>query len=105
MAPVHQGRDSAGAPSGTPRAAVAGSDARDQAAALSEEGLSNRAIATRLGVHPSTVGRWLTTPTTAGPPVEPHASTPPDDPAHTLTGGRPEPPGTADTPDSKEPQP
>lgn len=34
---------------------------RDEAAALSREGLSNRQIADRLGVHATTVGRWLKT--------------------------------------------
>jgi DNA-binding transcriptional regulator YdaS (Cro superfamily) len=34
-------------------------DRRRVAAALRGDGLSNRAIASRLGVHPSTVGRWL----------------------------------------------
>jgi transposase-like protein len=32
---------------------------RDKAARLREAGLSNRMIARELGVHPSTVGRWL----------------------------------------------
>lgn len=34
-------------------------DRRDEAARLREAGLSNRMIARELGVHPSTVGRWL----------------------------------------------
>lgn len=93
--PVHHERDSTGgAPAGTPRAA-AGSDARDQAASLAEEGLSNRAIAARLGVHPSTVGRWLTSPATL-PPVEQYRPAPSDSP---------EPDVDSDTPDRKEPQP
>lgn len=50
------------------RATVVGSvaepDRRRAAAALRDDGLSNRAIASRLGVHPSTVGRWL--PATSG---------------------------------------
>ncbi|SEE48013.1 DUF2637 domain-containing protein [Jiangella alba] len=37
---------------------------RDAAARLHRQGWSNRSIATRLGVHPSTVGRWLTQTTT-----------------------------------------
>lgn len=36
-------------------------DRRGVAAELRDRGLSNRAIARRLGVHPSTVGRWLPT--------------------------------------------
>ncbi len=40
-------------------ARVAPLDPRSAAAALRGDGLSNRAIARRLGVHPSTVGRWL----------------------------------------------
>lgn len=104
-APVHGGRDSAGAASaGTPRAAAAVSDARDQAALLSEKGLSNRAIATRLGVHPSTVGRWLTAPVTTSPPVEPPAGAPSVLSAQATPAARLEPHGT-DAPDSKEPQP
>lgn len=34
-------------------------DRREEAARLREAGLSNRMIARELGVHPSTVGRWL----------------------------------------------
>jgi hypothetical protein len=34
-------------------------DRRDKAARLRDVGLSNRMIARELGVHPSTVGRWL----------------------------------------------
>lgn len=36
-------------------------DRRGAAAGLRDRGLSNRAIVRRLGVHPSTVGRWLPT--------------------------------------------
>ncbi len=36
-----------------------GKDAKDEAAMLSREGLSNRQIADKLGVHATTVGRWL----------------------------------------------
>jgi len=44
------------------------SSGKGTARRLREEGLSNRRIAARLGVHPSTVGRWLSTPaqTTSG---------------------------------------
>ncbi|MBN9605024.1 MAG: DUF2637 domain-containing protein [Actinomycetales bacterium] len=55
-----------------PRAARA--DARQRAIALREEsGLSNRAIARELSIHPSTVGRWL------GPP-DPEPPAPPAGP-------------------------
>ena len=37
---------------------------RERAAGLRSEGWSNKRIAAELGVHPSTVGRWLTSPTT-----------------------------------------
>lgn len=43
------------------RSAVSTRDDRaDTALALHHQGLSNRQIATRLEVHPSTIGRWLT---------------------------------------------
>lgn len=57
-----QGRRASAQPVAEKPRAVAGSDARDRAAVLAAEGLSNRAIASQLGVHPSTVGRWLTAP-------------------------------------------
>ena len=48
-------------------------DRRKQAAELRAEGWSNKRIARELGVHPSTVGRWLPTPEpqeeTDDPPV------------------------------------
>ncbi len=37
-------------------------DARARALALSAEGVSKRQIAARLGVHPTTVGRWVNAP-------------------------------------------
>lgn len=40
----------------------AGSDARAHAVALAEDGISQRQIAAELGVHPTTVGRWLSAP-------------------------------------------
>ena len=43
------------------------SDARNDAVSLSRQGLSNRAIAARLNVHPSTVGRWLAIPGSPAP--------------------------------------
>ncbi|MDR7165771.1 hypothetical protein J2X12_003825 [Pseudarthrobacter oxydans] len=62
-----------------------GSDARDQAVEQairwSREGISNRTIASRLGVHPSTVGRWLA-PATAPDPAE-ELRPDPDPPAPT----------------------
>jgi len=45
-----------------PHEITAAVDRRVAAAGLREEGLSNRAIAARLGVHPSTVSRWLPAP-------------------------------------------
>lgn len=104
-APARVRRDSAETASAAmPRAAAAGSDARDQAASLSEEGLSNRAIATRLGVHPSTVGRWLTSPTMPSP-GGPRPSPTTEHPAPVATEGRPEPYDGTASPDSKESQP
>ncbi|MFI8595616.1 DUF2637 domain-containing protein [Microbacterium sp. NPDC078428] len=56
-----------------------GSDARDQAVEQairwSREGISNRTIASRLGVHPSTVGRWLAPATAPDPAEEQHPDT------------------------------
>lgn len=43
---------------------TAGVGRRERAAGLRSEGWSNKQIAAELGVHPSTVGRWLTSPTT-----------------------------------------
>src|SRR5699024_7211730 len=43
---------------------MAGVGRRERAAGLRSEGWSNKQIAAELGVHPSTVGRWLTSPTT-----------------------------------------
>lgn len=40
-------------------------DRREQAIQLRSQGWSNKAIARRFGVHPSTVGRWLTPPPAA----------------------------------------
>ncbi|MEB4613764.1 helix-turn-helix domain-containing protein [Leucobacter sp. M11] len=37
-------------------------DARSRALAMSAEGISKRQIASELGVHPTTVGRWLNAP-------------------------------------------
>ncbi|WP_449276687.1 DUF2637 domain-containing protein [Leucobacter sp. GX24907] len=37
-------------------------DPRAQALTMSKKGISNRQIATELGVHPTTVGRWLNAP-------------------------------------------
>lgn len=49
---------------------VAGVGRRERAAGLRSEGWSNKQIADELGVHPSTVGRWLTsTPTRSSEPV------------------------------------
>ena len=45
-------------------APVTGMGRRERAAGLRSEGWSNKQIAAELGVHPSTVGRWLTSPTT-----------------------------------------
>ncbi|KAB1641399.1 DUF2637 domain-containing protein [Gulosibacter chungangensis] len=59
-----------------------GSDARDQAVEQairwSREGISNRTIASRLGVHPSTVGRWFAT--APDPAEEQHPDPDPPDP-------------------------
>lgn len=84
-----------------PRAA-AGSDARDRAAALAAEGLSNRAIASQLGVHPSTVGRWLTGPATSPATTDAAERTPKpisDDTAH------PEPDDATSATDIPDPAP
>lgn len=45
-------------------------DRRQRAAGLHELGWSNKQIARQLGVHPSTVGRWLTAHTVADAPVD-----------------------------------
>lgn len=45
---------------GAPSSPVQGSDRHAVAARLRRAGMSNRMIAGRLGVHPSTIGRWLT---------------------------------------------
>ncbi|WP_236586977.1 DUF2637 domain-containing protein [Brevibacterium casei] len=45
-------------------------DRREHAAALHELGWSNKQIARQLGVHPSTIGRWLTAHDNADAPVE-----------------------------------
>lgn len=37
-------------------------ETREQASRLAAEGVSQRRIATQLGVHPTTIGRWLATP-------------------------------------------
>lgn len=39
-----------------------GSDARARAVALAADGVSQRQIAAELGVHPTTIGRWLSVP-------------------------------------------
>lgn len=53
-----------------PGAPAGGMDRRERAAGLRGEGWSNKRIAAELGVHPSTVGRWLTsTPTRSSEPV------------------------------------
>ncbi|WP_448233169.1 DUF2637 domain-containing protein [Microbacterium lacticum] len=47
----------------TPRTSrLAQSNGRERAARLRDEGWSNKKIARELGVHPSTVGRWLPQP-------------------------------------------
>lgn len=49
---------------------TAGVGRRERAVGLRSEGWSNKQIAAELGVHPSTVGRWLTsTPTRGSEPV------------------------------------
>jgi transposase len=45
---------------------IAGVGRRERAAGLRSEGWSNKQIAAELGVHPSTVGRWLTSTRTRG---------------------------------------
>ncbi len=45
---------------------MAGVGRRERAAGLRSEGWSNKQIAAELGVHPSTVGRWLTSTPTRG---------------------------------------
>ena len=39
-----------------------GSDTRARAVALAADGVSQRQIAAELGVHPTTIGRWLSVP-------------------------------------------
>ena len=46
---------------------TAGVGRRERAAGLREQGWSNKQIAAELGVHPSTVGRWLTSTPTRSP--------------------------------------
>ena len=46
---------------------MAGVGRRERAAGLRSEGWSNKQIAAELGVHPSTVGRWLTSTPTRSP--------------------------------------
>lgn len=48
----------------------AGVDRRDRAVVLRSEGWSNKKIARHFGVHPSTVGRWFTTPDREEPQEE-----------------------------------
>jgi hypothetical protein len=64
-----QGSATRGRPRELPGAVVAAHDERDAGEAVREAlrlrehgGLTNRQIAARLGVHPSTVGRWLKAP-------------------------------------------
>jgi hypothetical protein len=82
-APPPAPRSSSGSAPGTARLPKASptvpTPQKDQALAWSAEGLSNRAIATRLSVHPSTVGRWLGAPT---PPEGQDAHAPRDTSAH-----------------------
>jgi hypothetical protein len=71
-APAGTNNVGAGAAPGTPVGAVAGrrrrvgrrvvADGPGQARAFRAKGWSNRQIAAELGVHPSTVGRWLSSP-------------------------------------------
>lgn len=46
----------------SPRAKTKGSAGRERAVALAAEGVAKRQIARELGVHPTTVGRWLSAP-------------------------------------------
>ncbi|WP_404434825.1 DUF2637 domain-containing protein [Microbacterium lacus] len=62
---AHESHSSAPAPSTDER--VTG---RAEAAALQASGWSNAAIARELGVHPSTVGRWLSVPLGAPHPQQ-----------------------------------
>ncbi|PMQ20042.1 excisionase [Glutamicibacter arilaitensis] len=52
-------------PRAATKSAASGSreDARAQALVMHADGVSKRQIATELGVHPTTVGRWLNAPT------------------------------------------
>lgn len=65
--PVPSGVESASAPRvkrPTPHGTASASrvDARVRALSLNADGISKRQIATELGVHPTTVGRWLNAP-------------------------------------------
>lgn len=63
---------------------VAGAGVRERAARLRAEGWSNKQIARELGVHPSTVGRWLPRPPVpvTGVPERARASAGPDGAGH-----------------------
>jgi len=49
-------------PIARPERARGDQETREQAARLAADGVSQRQIATQLGVHPTTIGRWLATP-------------------------------------------
>lgn len=71
LTPAAQVATPAVTPAGTPpllhvagngTAAASREDARARALTMSKEGVSKRQIAVELGVHPTTVGRWLNAP-------------------------------------------
>jgi len=61
VAPPAGARRKPAAIEGAPRTR-AGGDVRARAVALAAEGVSQRQIAAELGVHPTTIGRWLSAP-------------------------------------------
>jgi transposase len=62
-------------------------DRRGRAARLHDLGWSNKQIARQLGVHPSTIGRWLTASQPSGDALPTDDTTPGDAVSDTNTTG------------------